>query len=270
MNYFTLWVELDNAADESTWRFGSYMGDARGRLMNKLVGKGGQTTMLFDVSRCYPQAYVHQHKMHVQPVGFTAKGMFEINNLIDQVEKLVFGNAPDEELDVSIPPPLGYGDPMIYRRRCIYSHPLHITCNNHFLGDNVLDYAGQEGFRITQTCLWDPFPEGLKEYLHHKQVNARDARTKAMRFKKPIVGVKQVPAGETGGVETKPYSKTLMLFQLTGAMNISGVNNLLLANLYITVKLQGKTPNRCYWNIEQNKARGLILATTMVLTTSTM
>ncbi len=26
MNYFTLGAELDNAADESTWEFGSYMG----------------------------------------------------------------------------------------------------------------------------------------------------------------------------------------------------------------------------------------------------
>jgi hypothetical protein len=41
MNYFMLWAELDNAADELTWRFGKYMGDTWGRLMNKPVGKGG-------------------------------------------------------------------------------------------------------------------------------------------------------------------------------------------------------------------------------------
>jgi hypothetical protein len=63
----------------------------------------------------------------VQPVGFTAEGMFEVKNLIDQVEKLVVGNAPSEELDVSIPPPLGYEDPRIYRRRRVYSRPPHIT-----------------------------------------------------------------------------------------------------------------------------------------------
>ncbi len=65
MNYFTLWVELDNAADESTWGFGSYMGNAGGWLMNKPVGKGGQMTMLFDVSWRYPRAYMHWHKMLV-------------------------------------------------------------------------------------------------------------------------------------------------------------------------------------------------------------
>jgi hypothetical protein len=58
-----------------------------------------------------------------------------------------------------------------------------------------------------------------------------------------------------GGVATKPYTKTLVLFQLTGATNISSTNNLPLANLYLTVKSQGKTPNRCYWGIKQNKAR---------------
>ena len=137
---------------------------------------------------------------------------------------------------MSIPPPLGYGDPTIYRRRRVYSRPPHITCDNHFSGDNVLDYAGWKGFGITQTCRQDRFPEGLKEYLHHEQVNAGDARPKAMCFKKPIVVVKQVPAGELGGVATKPYTKTLVSFQSTGATNISGVNNLPSANLYVTVK----------------------------------
>jgi hypothetical protein len=61
--------------------------------------------------------------------------MFKIKNLIDQVEKLVVGNAPNKELDVSIPPPSGYGDLMIYKRRCIYySCPPHITCDIHFFG----------------------------------------------------------------------------------------------------------------------------------------
>jgi hypothetical protein len=52
MNHFTLWAELDAALDESTWGFGGYMGDCGGRLTNKPVGKGGQTTMVFDVSCC--------------------------------------------------------------------------------------------------------------------------------------------------------------------------------------------------------------------------
>ncbi len=55
MNYFTLWAELDNAEDESTWGFSGCMGKAREWLMTKLVGKGGQMTMIFDVLRRYPK-----------------------------------------------------------------------------------------------------------------------------------------------------------------------------------------------------------------------
>jgi hypothetical protein len=67
-------------------------------------------------------------------------------------------------------------------------------------------------------------------------VNAGDAWPKAMHFKKPIVVIKQVPARELGGVATKPYTKMLMSFQSTGTTNISGVNNLPLANQYVTIK----------------------------------
>ncbi len=120
----------------------------------------------------------------------------------------------------------------------------------------MLDYAGWKGFGITQPCCWDRFSEGLKEYLHHEVVDAGDALPKAMRFLKPIVAVKQVPAEDLGGVGvTKVYTKTLVSFQSTGATNISGVNNLSSANLYVTVKGRGKHPNRQYWGIKQNKAQ---------------
>ncbi len=54
MNYFTLRAELDAVADESTWGFMGYMGKIGGCMTNKPVGKGGQTTMLYDVSWRYP------------------------------------------------------------------------------------------------------------------------------------------------------------------------------------------------------------------------
>ncbi len=186
-------------------------------------------------------------------------GKFEIKNLINQVNRLVVGNAPEEALTVTIPPPSGYGEATTYVRRCIYSHPPHITCDNHFSGNNVLDYAGRNGFGITQTCCRDCFLEGLKEYLHHDVVNAGDARPKAMRFEKLIVAVKQVLAGNDGGVATKPYTKTLVSFQLTGTTNTSGINNLPSANLFVTVKLRGKMPNRRYWGIENNETRATYL-----------
>ncbi len=45
----------------------------------------------------------------------------------------------------------------------------------------------------------------------------------------------------------------MVSFQSTGATNISGVNNLPPANLYVTVKSQGKKPNRRHWGIDQNE-----------------
>ena len=232
-----------------------FMGDIGGRLTNKPVGKGGQTTMLYDVSRHYPRAYVHRHKLHERPKEFNAEKKFEIKYLIDHIEKLVVGNAPNDELNVVVRPPSGHGESTSYTRRRIYLRPPHITCDNHFSGDNVLDYAGERDFGITQTCHRDRFLVGLKEYLHHEVVDAKDARPKAMRFEKPIIAVKQVPAGKNDGKATKPYTKTLVSFQSTGATNISGMNNLPSVNLYVTVKSRCKKPNQRHWGIEQNKAR---------------
>ncbi len=82
-----------------------------------------------------------------------------------------------------------------------------------------------------------------------------------MRFKNPIVVVKQVAAMPTAkeGTTTKPYTKTLVSFQSTGATNIIGVSNLPSASLYATVKSRGKKPNKRYWGIEQNEARATYL-----------
>ncbi len=108
--------------------------------------------MLYDVSWRYPRAYVHRHKLHKRPKEFNAEGKFEIIYLINHIKKLVVGNAPDEELKVVVPPPSGHGESTHYTRRCIYMRSPHITCDNPFSGDNVLDYAGERGFGITQTC----------------------------------------------------------------------------------------------------------------------
>ncbi len=127
--------------------------------MNKPVGKGGQTTMLYDVSRGYPRAYVHRQKLHVRPNSFTAEGKYKLWNLINQVDYLVKGVRSEEELSFTIPPPSGIGEPIKYTRRQIYSQPPHIVCDNYFSGDNMLDYAGRKGFGITQTMRRDQYPE---------------------------------------------------------------------------------------------------------------
>ena len=49
MNYLTLRADSDGTIDETTWGFGGYGGEAVGRLMNKKVTKGGQSTMFYDI-----------------------------------------------------------------------------------------------------------------------------------------------------------------------------------------------------------------------------
>ncbi len=103
--------------------------------------------MLYDVSRRYPRAYVHRHKLRKKPKDFNAEGKFEIKYLIDHAEKLVFGNAPDEDLQVMVSPPSGRGEPTIYMRRRIYTRPPHITCDR---GD-----SGSHRRAVTIDSQWD-------------------------------------------------------------------------------------------------------------------
>ncbi|KAK1735041.1 hypothetical protein QTG54_014107 [Skeletonema marinoi] len=61
MNNLTMTKKADSdcCVDETTWGFSGYMAEVGGRLMNKKVDKGGQTTMIFDISNRYPRGYVH-------------------------------------------------------------------------------------------------------------------------------------------------------------------------------------------------------------------
>jgi hypothetical protein len=92
--------------------------------------------------------------------------------------------------------------------RKIYPVLPHIVANNHFLGDEVMDWLGQKGYGVTMTNHGDRFPKGLKPYLHHDKVVAGCLKAKAMHFAMPIVAIKQQPAVE----ESKAYTKTSVSF----------------------------------------------------------
>ena len=120
--------------------------------------------------------------------------------------------------------------------RKIYSVPPHIVADNHFLGDEVMDWLGRKGYGTTMTNRQDCFPKGLKPYLHHDKVVAGCPKAKAVHFAMPIVAIKQQPAVE----ESKAYTKTLVSFLSTGAANICGVNNHPLVTNYVSKKVRGK------------------------------
>ena len=63
-------------------------------------------------------------------------------------------------------------------KKKIYTALPHIVADNHFSGENVMEYIGSKGFGITTTCCRDQFPPGLKDFLHHEKVPATDKRTR--------------------------------------------------------------------------------------------
>jgi hypothetical protein len=70
------------------------------------------------------------------------------------------------------------GQVIHYPVRQIYpTHP-HATANNHFSGNNIMEYAGIKGFGYTVTNRKDRFPVGLKQYFHNEKTQPADYRAK--------------------------------------------------------------------------------------------
>ncbi len=105
-------------------------------------------------------------------------------------------NSPNKELEVSIPPPLGYRDP-ISTGGGVFTHALltsHATITFWVIMCWIM--RGRRGSGSPRHAVGINSLRVYRNILHHKQVNVGDAWPKAMRFEKPIVVVKQVPAGE--------------------------------------------------------------------------
>ena len=93
INCLTAQAELDLCGDETTWAhmgFGERQTSLLARVMRKPgVTKGGQTIILTDVHRRRPRAYLHRHKCHVAPQGWTRKGPVEVRLLMEKIRHLV-------------------------------------------------------------------------------------------------------------------------------------------------------------------------------------
>ncbi|EJK67882.1 hypothetical protein THAOC_11015, partial [Thalassiosira oceanica] len=259
MNYFTEKADDDVTVDETTWGHGGENGECGGRLKNKPFPKGGQTVMLFDISRRYPRLYYHRHSLrkNERPAGFNQEGPSEIKAIIDMAKNLVDDRASDEDLTFEVKQPDGSSKK--FRSKRIWRRNPHITADNHFSGDHVMDYAGGLGFGLTVTTRRDRIMKDIKKYCHVDKLAAGStavmARSRQMRYQNPITFAKRVPASET----TKAYTKTHVSFQSTGATNISGVNNLPSCELFVTQKSRGRGENKRNWGIEQNEGRLLYL-----------
>ena len=83
VNALTKQAGLDLCGDETTWATAS-PGEAGSGITGRVVGKpgvnkGGQTVIVSDVDRFRPRAYMHRHKLHMKPDGWTIMSQWEVS-----------------------------------------------------------------------------------------------------------------------------------------------------------------------------------------------
>ncbi len=106
--------------------------------------------MFYDIYQRYPCRYIHQHKLQKQPEGFNQQGPAELVDLVTMLDSLlVNGNSTKCETN-EIQNPTGIGFEK-FKIRKIYPLPPHIVADNHFSGDEVMDWLGQKGYGATMT-----------------------------------------------------------------------------------------------------------------------
>ena len=125
------------------------------------ITKGGQMVIISDVNRIRPRAYMHRHKLHDKPTGWSAMGPLEARRMMEYINPLVIGEPTDG-------------------RRQIFREKPHSTWDNYFSGDQILTWLGENGFGATMTCRRDRLPAGiLSDYLHKKKTDS-NARPNAL------------------------------------------------------------------------------------------
>jgi hypothetical protein len=152
MNYVTAQADLDCTIDETTWGFSGYSGKAGSRLKNK-------------------------PSPATRPTGFQQQGPAEVHYLCKEVIQMLQGpSANNNEMRVTMCNQMTVKEYFVPKKK-IYKKLPHIVADNHFSGENVMQYIGSKGFGITATCQRDRFLPGLKEFLHHEKVPSIDKRT---------------------------------------------------------------------------------------------
>ena len=242
VNAISKHAELDLCGDETTWGHGGF-GEAGSGLVGRIMGKpgiskGGQIVMISDVNRIRPRAYVHRHKLHTKPPGWTTQGPSEVRKIMEMITPMVEGQEA------------GYGG-----QRQIYRQKPHSTWDNFFSGDIICSWMGENGFGCTMTCRRDRLPKDIPAENFHKKKTSSDSRPKVARFHQPICAVKTVmPEGDKEG-----YERVHVSFQSTSSCNLSTVNALNECSMFIRKKERGRGASKRKWGIEMNDARMMYL-----------
>ena len=231
-NAITLFAELDLCLDETSFAFNGW-GEAGTGLFGLVMGKpnitrGGQSCLLSDAHRIRPRAYLHRHKLHHK--HYNCAGPNEVRLLWEWLHPLFQQST--------------------YRTRGIFRQKPHITCDNFFSRDDIVNYACEQGFGLTMTCRRDRLPRGAPSKHLCKLKTPVNKRTRASCWMHPIFCLKRHHTGALIQLTT---------FQSTSSCNLIHVNGVNSNSMCGSAKERGKGLNKRQWAIEMNESRRLYL-----------
>ena len=253
-NAITDYAEENQTVDETTWGHSGYGEAGTGitsRLMNKKVNKGGQTTIITDSRRFRPRAYIHRHKLHKPIDGQTRRGTNELAYLLTDITKMVIGDAPPPAVAGITAGSIQATTTQLHPKKIFRTKPT-VCADNFFYDDKMLDWIGEKGFSSIGTCARNCLPRGIdKKYLHAEKHQPGCKYSRVARMTNPIVAVK----------DCNGYQRVHVSFQSTSSANITTVNCLNDARLFVELRERGKGDSKRTWGIEMNDARRLYLST---------
>lgn len=259
-NAITKYAAEFQTVDETTWGHAGY-GESgsglTGRLMNKKVNKGGQTTIMTDTERFRPRSYIHRHKMHLPRDGMTRRGTIELHSLLSDVDEMVIDDRENSSSKSSTSSSassqlsdLESGGENKKKKKIFRNKPV-VCADNFFFDDKILRWIGENGYGCIGTCARNVLPKDIeKKYLHSVKHTSGCKISKVARFTNPIVAVK----------EADGYQRVHVSFQSTNSTNITSVNCLNECRLFIEMRERGRGVNKRRWGIEMNDGRRLYLS----------
>jgi len=205
VNALALVAKTDLCYDETSCAFNGW-GEANTGLVGLVLGKpnitrGGQLCLLSDVHRIRPRACVHRHKLHKK--HFKCQGPNEVVLVWHELQALF--------------------EPSQHCPRGLFHEKPHITCDNFFSGDDVVNFAANEGFGLAMTCRRDRLPSRMPRKHLCKEKTAVDKRSQAARWMHPIFLLKEHQSGALIQLTT---------FQSTSSCNLIHVNAVNSNSLY--------------------------------------
>ena len=198
------------------------------------MSRGGQFVIVTDAYSYRPRVILHRHNLHPRPTGFNQQGPNEVRMVADALEPMI---GPETD-------------------KIFKSYP-HMTWDNYFSGDAIMDYLGRKGFGATMTCRRDRLPAGVPKHRFHYEKGRVTESSRVARFLEPITATKSFPADTVN----KEYTRAHVSFQSTGSTNFSTVNALNSCRLFLSEPKRGSGRDERKWVIEMNEARYLYLKT---------